>query len=182
MIILGLDPGSITSGFGAIRLVGSKIEYIDSGILKFKSSTHFLEKITQIHKGFIKISDIYRPNEVALESLIYVKNISALAKLSQARGAIISSFYHNSATKFFEYSPNLVKSSVAGHGHADKESIGKMVRLTLGVDLNFKSHDESDALAIAICHAINRKNSIITTKKPCLLGKTLKNRVKNIRR
>ena len=160
MIILGLDPGSITSGFGVVKLINNKIEYIDSGIIKFKKPIDFFEKIQLIYKSFCKISTTYNPNEIALESLIYVKNVSALAKLSQARGAMISSFSQNPKIRFFEYSPNLIKSAVAGHGHADKESIRKMVILTLGVNIEFKSHDESDALAIAICHAINRKNKI----------------------
>jgi crossover junction endodeoxyribonuclease RuvC len=116
----------------------------------------------------------YQPDEVSIESLIYVKSVDALSKLAQARGAMIAAFSHTHQGKIFEYAPNLVKVSVTGHGHADKVAVDKALSMMFG-KINFKTADESDALAIAVCHALNRNVKIrLMEKKPLKdLGKRL---------
>ena len=104
------------------------------------------------------------PDEVALESLIYVKSPTALIKLAQTRGVILSSIVEGYEGKIFEYSPNLVKSTAVGHGHADKESVRKFLDMMIGPK-DYKTHDESDAVAIALCHILNR-NKIILNQTP----------------
>ncbi|MEX0798036.1 MAG: crossover junction endodeoxyribonuclease RuvC, partial [Bacteriovoracaceae bacterium] len=95
-----------------------------------------------------------KPEVIALESLIYVKSPQALIKLAQARGVILAACVESHQGKIFEYSPNLVKSSAVGHGHADKESVRKFLDMALG-KRNYKTHDESDAVAVAFCHIMN---------------------------
>ena len=102
-----------------------------------------------------EVMDRYQPDEIALESLIYVKSPTALIKLAHARAMIISTFIETHNNRIFEYSPNLIKSSTAGHGHADKQGIQKSVRMILG-QIEFETDDQSDALAVAICHSLNR--------------------------
>ncbi len=153
--ILGIDPGSRKTGFAVIDCVGKKLSLHSSGILIFHKIPKFINRLGHIHKSCLDLIDDFSPDEVAFESLIYVKSVSALSKLAQARGAMISAFSHYE-NRIFEYSPNLIKSAVTGYGHSTKESVAKSINLILG-NQDFKSHDESDAIAIAICHCLNRR-------------------------
>jgi crossover junction endodeoxyribonuclease RuvC len=154
LIVLAIDPGSITAGFAILQKNGRKIQYIDSGILKFNGDAEFLHRVKDIYDQTLALLSKYRPDQIALESLIFVKSPTALIKLAQARGAMLAALSQTYHEKIFEYSPNLVKSSVTGHGHADKEGVQKVLAQTLGLK-NFKTHDESDAVAIALCHLLN---------------------------
>ena len=160
MIVIGIDPGSRKAGYGVIKVSGKKIEYIDSGVLRYDHVPDFLDRLRMIYKSCLELVAKFEPQEVSLESLIYVKSVTSLAKLAQARGAMIAALSLDKKTKLFEYSPNLVKSSVTGHGHADKAAVAKSLKMILGTAAGreFKSGDESDALAIAICHALNRNS------------------------
>jgi crossover junction endodeoxyribonuclease RuvC len=159
MIILGIDPGSRIAGFAVIEVQGKKSTYLASGIMKYDKSEEFLDRLGVIYQTCVDLVEKYHPDEIAIESLIYVKSVDALSKLAQARGAMVAAFMKTHQKKVFEYSPNLVKSSVTGHGHATKEAVEKFLNLMLGPN-TFKTADESDALAIAICHAFNRTMKI----------------------
>lgn len=159
MIILGIDPGSRTAGFAVIEVQGKKISYIASGIMKYDKADEFLDRLGIIYQSCIELTEKFHPDEIAIESLIYVKSVEALSKLAQARGAMVAAFMKSHQKKVFEYSPNLVKSSVTGHGHATKESVEKFLNLMFGQN-TYKTADESDALAIAVCHALNRNMKI----------------------
>ncbi len=173
MLILGIDPGSRKIGYGLIWVQGKKLTYVTSGVLRFDHIETFLDRLGEI---YLKITQLLvecqkvHPNfpkniggksesikmEVAIESLIYVKSVTSLAKLAEARGAIISAIKNQECVSSVEeYSPNLIKSSVTGHGHASKEAVDKALGFLFG-EIKFKTHDESDALAIATCHAMNR--------------------------
>lgn len=156
MIIIGIDPGSRNAGYGVIEVNGKKIKYLDSGVLKFGHIDEFMHRLGEIYTSFSDVIIKYKPEEIAIESLVYVKSATSYAKLSQARGAMIAAFMSSHLGKVYEYAPNLIKSSVSGHGHASKEGVEKSVEFFLG-KRKFSTSDESDALAIAICHALNRK-------------------------
>jgi len=160
LLVLGIDPGSVKTGWALIEAKGSKVKYIDSGILKFDSKVEFLSRIKLIKEQIQHLLSTIRPNQVAFESLIYVKSPTALMKLAQTRGVIISECIELVGDNIFEYSPNLIKSTTTGHGHASKESIQKFIKMTLGID-KFESHDESDAIAIALCHIFSGTNKKI---------------------
>lgn len=153
MIILGIDPGSLKAGYGVIKKNGNKFEYISSGVLKFKSDKDFFERLNDIYNFSLQLIIDYAPNEIAIESLIHVKNVNSLAKLAQARGAMAAAFAKTHSGRLYEYSPNLIKSSVTSDGHCSKEGMQKTVSMILG-KRDFKTDDESDALGIAICHAL----------------------------
>jgi crossover junction endodeoxyribonuclease RuvC len=155
LIVLAIDPGSVTAGFAILQKDGRKIHYIASGILKFNGKDEFLHRVKDIYEQTLGLIDNYCPDEVALESLIFVKSPSALIKLAQSRGAMLAALSQRYHEKIYEYSPNLVKQTVTGHGHADKEGIQKFLQQYLGIS-QFKTHDESDAVAIALCHLLNR--------------------------
>lgn len=168
MIVLAIDPGSIVAGYALLQKDGRKINYLASGILKFDGGAEFLHRVKDIYGQTLNLIEKYQPDEVALESLIFVKSPQALIKLAQSRGAMLAVLSQKYHQRIFEYSPNFVKSTVTGHGHADKEGIQKVLLQYLGLT-NFKSHDESDAVAIALCHLLNRgtlAQAIVKTKSP----------------
>lgn len=166
MIILGIDPGSRKAGYALIEVQGKKISYIASGVLKYDHVDEFLERLGMIYQTCDELTNKYNPDEISIEALIYVKSVDALSKLAQARGAMIAAFSRTKLGKIYEYSPNAIKSSVSGHGHADKDAINKAMSMMFG-KITFKSSDESDALAIAVCHAFNRN------MKMKLMGKSI---------
>ena len=153
MIIVGIDPGSRALGYGVIETQEKKIKYIDSGVFRYDKEKNFFNRLNLIHSHGQELALRYQPDFIGVESLIYVKSVPSLAKLAQARGAILGAFGENYIDKIYEYSPNQIKSSVSGFGHSSKEGIQKAVQLILGVR-NFATHDESDALAVALCHAL----------------------------
>jgi crossover junction endodeoxyribonuclease RuvC len=164
MIVLAIDPGSVTAGYALLQKDGRKVHYIASGILKFNSSDEFLHRVKDIYDQTMKLMDQYQPDEVALESLIFVKSPAALIKLAQSRGTMLAALSQKYHQKIYEYSPNLVKSSVTGHGHADKEGVQKVLKQYLGLS-DFKTHDESDAVAIALCHILNHGQLLVKTPR-----------------
>lgn len=154
--ILGIDPGSRKIGFGLISCSGRSCEWVDSGTIFLDNQRKIECKTFNI---FAKISNIIlelQPHVVSLESLVYGKNPTSLIKLSQARGAILAAIGSQPGIKLVEYSPNLIKSTVTGHGHASKSSISKYVSLHLNIQKSFDSDDETDALAIALCHHFSK--------------------------
>jgi crossover junction endodeoxyribonuclease RuvC len=155
MLVLGIDPGSITTGWALLKTHGNKISYVASGVLQFNQKLDFLDRLSEIKEKSDELIKELKPTEIALESLIYVKSPTALIKLAQTRGMILSSMVEKYQSKIYEYSPNLVKSSAVGHGHADKESVRKFLDMMIGKK-DYKSHDESDAVAIALCHILNK--------------------------
>jgi crossover junction endodeoxyribonuclease RuvC len=158
MLVLGIDPGSVNTGWALMKKEAGKIHYVASGVLQFDTDVEFLDRLFEIKQKFCQLIDQIRPDQIALESLIYVKSPTALIKLAQTRGVILSVILESHQGQIFEYSPNLVKSIAVGHGHADKESIQKFLHMMLG-PREFKTHDESDAVAIALCHILNSNNS-----------------------
>ncbi len=159
MLILGIDPGSLATGWGLIKCHGNKINYLASGVLKFDKKAEFNNRLLEIRTKLESLLIYIEPDEVAMESLIYVKSPTSLIKLAQARGVILSVLLEKYQNKIFEYSPNLVKSTAVGHGHADKVSVQKFLNTLIG-PRDYETHDESDALAVAICHFFNKDNQI----------------------
>ena len=159
MKILAIDPGSVCAGYAVLSLEGRRMCYIASGVLRFNSKDVFLDRIKFIYEQTRLLMETYTPDEVALESLIYVKSPTSLMKLAQARGAMLAAVTQK-VSSVHEYAPTAVKSAVSGHGGTDKEGIQKLIRLHLNETIEFATMDESDALAIAICHILNRTSVI----------------------
>ncbi len=171
MIVLAIDPGSVTAGYALLKKEGRKIQYVASGILKFKSEDEFLHRIKDIYEQTFALIEKYQPDEVALESLIFVKSPTALIKLAQSRGTMLAALTQKYHQKIHEYAPNLIKSTVTGYGHADKEGIQKVLLQYFGLS-NFKTHDESDAVAIALCHLLSRGSAEALLQKTVKVKKT----------
>ena len=158
MLILGLDPGARKIGHGIIAKEKNQLTHVTSGVISFDVKTPFMKRIGQIFDSILELAKNTRVQEVALESLIFAKDVQAMAKIAQARGAMMAALHEAKFEKIFEYPPTLIKAAVTGGGRADKNAVAQGVVLTLGLkNFDFESNDESDALAIAICHAYKRR-------------------------
>ena len=158
--ILGIDPGSRVTGYGIIHVSGFNYSYVASGCIRIKSED-FPEKLKEIYVGIDAIITEYQPDNAAIEQVFVKINVGGALKLGQARGAAICACVMQSL-KVGEYSPNQIKKSVVGRGHATKEQVQHMVKTQLNLNKTPPS-DAADALAIALCHAqtqqtLNRLN------------------------
>ncbi|MCA6064416.1 crossover junction endodeoxyribonuclease RuvC [Thalassolituus marinus] len=150
MIILGIDPGSRLTGFGVIRRVGQKTEYIVSGCIRTGDGS-LPDRLRKIYEGVSEIIETYQPQEFAIEQVFMGKNADSALKLGQARGvAILAASLRDLPVA--EYAPRSVKQAVVGKGSADKEQVQHMVQHLLKLPGKPQA-DAADALAIAICHA-----------------------------
>jgi crossover junction endodeoxyribonuclease RuvC len=152
MKILGIDPGSIITGFGVIDVDKLKFNYITSGSIKTKGD--FVNRIAIIFLEIQKIIIKHNPDVVVIERIFMRPdrpNPESSIKLGHARGAIISAAAINNF-KIIEYSPNQIKKTLVGKGHASKDQVVFMVCKTLKLNKNPQT-DAADALAGAICHA-----------------------------
>jgi crossover junction endodeoxyribonuclease RuvC len=159
LIILGFDPGSRKMGYAVLKVQGRKILYLDSGVLRFDHIASFIERPAEIYEASKKIVMKCCPDEIACETPVYTKSPTALIKLSQARGALLAAVAQTHRGRIFEYSPNLIKATVTGHGLADKDNVRKCLDMLIG-KVTYATHDESDAVAIAFCHAIHRTQAV----------------------
>lgn len=150
MRILGIDPGTLVTGYGLIQEDKGRLSHMDNGGIFPPRKRPLSERIGYIHDQIELLINKYGPDMVAIEDIFVAKNVSSTLKLGHARGAAMVAVVR-SGLPLFEYTANQVKLAVTGYGHASKEQIQKMVRTLLKLpDIAFT--DASDALAVAICH------------------------------
>ena len=152
MIILGVDPGYGTIGYGVIEKNGSKIVPIDYGVIQTPKDEGIAARLAMIYDSLNVLIKKFRPDEIAVEELFFNTNITTGIKVAQARGVILLCAVHECG-RLYEYTPLMVKQSLTGNGRADKKQIQYMVKMMLGLKTEPKPDDAADALAIAICHA-----------------------------
>ncbi|MDP6257927.1 MAG: crossover junction endodeoxyribonuclease RuvC [Rhodospirillales bacterium] len=158
MRLLGIDPGLRNTGWGIIESDGNRLTYVGDGVVKSDAALSLAERLVQLHDGLTQILEDFQPAEVAVEETFVNVNAASTLKLGQARGIALfvpSKF----GLPVAEYSPNLVKKSLVGSGHAAKEQVQMMIK-TLLPGCDFQSTDSADALAIAICHAHHRGSAV----------------------
>lgn len=151
MIILGIDPGTRTTGYGLIRKNADRTEHIDNGLILPDSKAPFPAKLREIFDKITSLIAEYKPQEMALEDVFVAKNVKSTLKLGHARGVVMLAATR-AALPVFEYSPAEVKRAVSGFGRAGKEQIQKMVLFHLKLK-ETAAEDASDALAVALCHS-----------------------------
>ena len=150
MLVLGIDPGSLVTGYGLVEKQNNKLHCIHWGIIKPSNKLPFYERIHNIFKSMIEIMDRFGPQEMAIEDIFFAKNVKSALKLGHARGAALIAAVH-CGIEISEYTPLEIKQSVVGYGRASKEQVRSMVQVILKTSENM-SLDASDALAVAICH------------------------------
>ena len=157
MIILGVDPGTNLTGFGIISQTGNSYKLVKNGLIKLSSYNNLSEKLVVIYDHLIELIHLYKPNEFAIETAFYGKNVQSAMKIGYARGAAILAAAH-CKIPMNEYSPREIKKSVVGRGAASKEQVSFMIKTLLSVKEKQMKYDESDALAVALCHAFRMGN------------------------
>jgi crossover junction endodeoxyribonuclease RuvC len=151
--ILGIDPGSITTGFGVIDYERGRLMLVEQGSINTRRGAELSERLEVIHDGLRAVIARTMPAAVAIETPFAGHNVKSLIQLAHARGVALLAV-RCAALDVFEYAPRSVKSAVVGYGGAEKEQVAKMVRMLLPGCASLKmSADAADALAIAICHA-----------------------------
>jgi crossover junction endodeoxyribonuclease RuvC len=151
MIILGIDPGSVITGYGLIRKEGNRLIHLDNGALRTDSADNFPGRLGHIFSMVTGIIDEHVPDAVAVENIFFANNVQSALKLGQARGAAIVACVTR-GLPVYEYTALQVKQAVVGHGKAAKEQVQQMVKSLLNLPEAAQA-DASDALAVAICHA-----------------------------
>jgi crossover junction endodeoxyribonuclease RuvC len=160
--ILGLDPGLRRTGWGVIESDGVRLSYVASGVITSAADEDLAYRLRTLFEGVGGIIAGFRPAEAAVEETFVNENPRSTLKLGQARGVVLLA----PATRGLvvaEYSANLIKKTVVGTGHAEKQQIQAMIGFLLP-KANFESADEADALAIAICHANHRSSRALAAQ------------------
>jgi crossover junction endodeoxyribonuclease RuvC len=157
--IIGIDPGLRNTGWGIIECEGSRLAYVADGSVHSDAEASLAERLLQIHTQLAYVLAQYRPDEAAIEETFVNKDARATLKLGQARGVAMLA-PAQAGLPVAEYPPNVIKKSVVGAGHAEKDQVKHMVKILLPrAELN--SADSVDALAIAICHAHHRGRQML---------------------
>jgi len=168
MLLLGIDPGLRNMGWGIIKAQGNKLHYVGDGVVATDAKLDIPKRLVQLYDGLKNIIEEYEPEEAAVEETFVNANPISSLKLGQARGIALfvpSKF----GLPVNEYSPNLIKKSVVGSGHASKEQIQMMINIILP-GCKFYSADSADALAVAICHAHHRDYNVKVLKAKNISG------------
>lgn len=152
--ILGLDPGSLRTGYAIIETGATRIHYVVSGAIRTEGAS-LAQRLQEIFEAVDRLAAEFRPDEVAIESVFMHRNADSALKLGQARGAALSATFAV-RPRVFEYAPREVKLAVVGTGGAQKEQVQMMVKRLLNISGPLGA-DAADALAIALCHAHSRK-------------------------
>ena len=153
MIILGIDPGYATVGYGVIESYGSnKIRAIDHGVVTPPKEDSLPKRLKVISDSFSYLIDKYKPDAVAIEELFFPNNQKTAIAVAEARGALLLTVY-SKTDQLFEYTPLQIKQAMTGYGRAEKQQIQYMVKVLLKLEKVPKPDDAADALAVAITHA-----------------------------
>jgi len=153
MRLIGLDPGLRLTGWGVVDVEGNRLRHVAHGVVKVAGDRPLAERLNDLFEGVAAVVAAHRPLEAAVEETFVNVNPASTLKLGQARGVVMLA-PARAGLAVFEYAANLVKKSVVGTGHADKNQVAMMVgRLLPGCAA---TADAADALAVAICHAHHR--------------------------
>ena len=150
MRVLGIDPGYATIGYGVIDTNGNKHKVVDYGVITTPKNENIAVRLAMIYESMTTIIDKFKPDEIAVEELFFVKNITTGINVAHARGIILLASVH-ACGKLYEYTPLQIKQAITGYGRAEKKQMQKMVQTLLNLREMPKPDDAADALAVALC-------------------------------
>lgn len=153
-IILGIDPGTTIMGFGLIKVVGKKMEFIQMNELQLQKYSDPYTKLKLIFERTIELIDTYHPDEIAIEAPFFGKNVQSMLKLGRAQGVAMAAGLSREIP-ITEYLPKKIKMAITGNGNASKEQVAKMLQSLLSLKTLPKNLDATDGLAAAVCHFYN---------------------------
>jgi len=152
MIVLGIDPGTASTGFGVVRNHGSRLQALESGVIATPAGEPLERRLADIHVATIELIDRHAPDALAIEELYFGANVRTAFAVGQARGVVLlAAGQRDIPTR--SYTPQQVKAAVCGHGRADKDQVARMVaRLLALTESDSPASDHAaDALAVALC-------------------------------
>lgn len=155
-IILGIDPGTNLMGYGVIRQEAKKPQFIGMDVIDLKKSGDHYMKLRKIYESTLVLIERFLPDEVAIESPFYGRNVQSMLKLGRAQGVAIAAAISREVP-VFEYAPRKIKLSITGAGNASKEQVAGMLARMFGLDEIPRNLDATDGLAAAVCHFYRRE-------------------------
>ncbi len=151
MLVLGLDPGLATTGYGLVQKDGRDLKAVAYGVLKTPADLPVAERLALLHRALLDLLAAYRPQAAAVEELFFSTNARTAIVVGEARGVILLTLAQ-AQVPIAEYTPLQVKQAITGYGQAEKAQMQQMVRLLLNLEHLPQPDDAADALAVAICH------------------------------
>ena len=164
MIAIGIDPGTVRTGYGVVRKDGARLTRLASGTIQTRAKEPMEQRLRVIHEGLERVLTTYAPDEAAIEDVFFAKNAQSALKLGQVRGVILLTVAKREIP-VVSYAPTFVKRSVVGTGRAAKNQVGRVVQAILGLG-ELPQEDEGDALAVAICHVNAPRIPEVKTRIP----------------
>ena len=152
MVVMGIDPGVASTGFGVVRTTGGKMSAVDGGVIEAPREEPAEGRLVRIHEALAELLTRHEPVALALEHVYFGKNVRSAISVGQARGVILLAAGQR-GVPCFDYTPQAVKMAVCGSGSAAKKQVQRMVGTLLGLPQPPESDHAADALAVAICHA-----------------------------
>ena len=150
MLVLGLDPGTRHFGWGLVRREATRVKHVAHGVFTLPAQSPLAERLVVLERALCDVLATYKPNAAAVESLFFHKDPQAASKLGHARGVVLL-VLSRAEIAIAEYSPALVKRTVAGRGAADKRQVALMLQAMFGLEVLPRA-DATDALALAVTH------------------------------
>ena len=151
MVVLGIDPGLATLGWGVLKSDRGRFETVDYGVVLTPKEESLPVRLAMLEEGVNELIDKYHPDEIALEELFFNNNITTGINVAQARGVILLTCVKKCGS-LYEYTPLQIKQALTGYGRADKKQMQIMVKTLLRLDNIPKPDDAADALAVALTH------------------------------
>ena len=161
MLVLGIDPGTATTGYGLVRDVDSGPEVVAYGVILTPAGAAMPQRLVTIFHELKKLIALHRPDSGAVEKLFFARNVSTAMTVGQARGVALLALAE-AGIEVGEYNPRDVKQAVAGYGAADKPQMQGMVKAILNLAEIPRPDDAADALAVAICHLHSARLNSLT--------------------
>ena len=152
MVILGIDPGYATTGFGVVQSLPGTLKLLNYGTITTPTTLAFPQRLEMLYDDMVQLIDTVRPDAIAVEELFWGHNVTTGIGVSHGRGVILLAIA-KSGVPLFEYTPGQVKQAVVGYGSAEKRQVMDMTRRILKMEKVARPDDAADAIAIALCHA-----------------------------
>ncbi|MDR1470528.1 MAG: crossover junction endodeoxyribonuclease RuvC [Spirochaetaceae bacterium] len=153
--ILGIDPGLASTGWGVIEAAGNRVRHVEHGTIETGAEMPHSKRLAAIYDGVRAVIEKHKPDEAAIETLYFARNVTSALTVSEARGVVLLAL-EQAGLPVFEARPDDIKKAVVGIGRAEKAQVQEMVKILLALDELPKPDHAADALGAAICAANNR--------------------------
>ena len=166
MLVLGLDPGLATTGYGLVQGDGQTLRAVTYGVIRTPAHTPLTKRLVQLHEALLDVLEANPPEVAAVEELFFSTNARTAMIVGQARGVLLLTLAE-AGVPVAEYTPPQIKQAITGYGQADKAQVQEMVRLLLNLRDRPRPDDAADALATSICHHHSARLAAIYDSEDC---------------